>query len=136
MKIGFLGLGKMGMPMAMRLIAAEVVAAAEDDTRRSLLTVESAVRTMSKLPGKRILILVSPGFPNLQPELLRFQSQVLDEAARAGVVPSASTDELGLLHPSGFSNQPHDVQQRTWLEVRSRPGCVRDRSGRGHRGSR
>ncbi len=75
--------------------AAHALAAGEEDARQSLVSLETVVRAMTKLPGQRTLILVSPGFLSLSPDLMTFKSRVLDEAAGANVVINA-LDARGL----------------------------------------
>ncbi len=85
--------GKQAMRRAM-MAAREVVIEGEHDSRGSLLTMKNAIRWLSQMPGKRRIILVSPGFylsSNLQVEA----ANVVDEAIRAEVTISA-LDARGL----------------------------------------
>lgn len=75
--------------------AAHALASGEEDARQSLLSIGSVVNAMSKLPGQRTLILVSPGFLSISPEAMTFKSQLLGRAAIANVVISA-LDARGL----------------------------------------
>ena len=67
----------------------------EEDARESLLSVQNVVRAMSKLPGQRILILVSPGFLTLSPETMTEKSEIMDAAAASDVIVNA-LDARGL----------------------------------------
>jgi len=71
----------------------------DQDIRETLTYVRDVIHTMSKLPGQRILILVSPGFLSTSDEALTLQSQILDLAAASNVTISAM-DARGLY--SGF----------------------------------
>jgi len=75
--------------------ATHALAVGEEDARQSLLSIGSVVSAMSKLPGQRTLILVSPGFLSPSPDAMAFKSQVLDQAAGSNVVINA-LDARGL----------------------------------------
>jgi VWFA-related protein len=57
----------------------------DEDVRETLSYIRDVVHTMSKLPGQRILILISPGFLSTSDESLTLQSQILDLAAGSNV---------------------------------------------------
>jgi VWFA-related protein len=78
-----------------RSVATRALALGEEDARQSLLLIGAVVSAMSKLPGQRTLILVSPGFLSLSPEAMTFKSKLIDQAAGANVVISA-LDARGL----------------------------------------
>jgi len=78
-----------------RSAATRALAIGEEDARQSLLLIGAVVSAMSKLPGQRTLILVSPGFLSLSPEAMTFKSQLLDRAAGSNVVINA-LDARGL----------------------------------------
>lgn len=61
----------------------------------TLATIREFVSKMGTLPGQRTLILISPGFPSMTPELMVEKSEVLDLAARSEVTISA-LDARGL----------------------------------------
>jgi len=69
--------------------ATRAIAQGEEDAHQTLVQMDSVVRAMSKLPGQRILILLSPGFLSLAPDAIAFKSQILDQAAAASVVINA-----------------------------------------------
>jgi VWFA-related protein len=75
--------------------AAHALAVGEQDARASLLSVQSVVRAMSKLPGQRILILVSSGFLSLSPDTMALKSAIMDAAAASDVIVNA-LDARGL----------------------------------------
>ena len=75
--------------------AEHALAIGEEDARESLLSVRGVVRTMSKLPGQRLLILVSPGFLTLSPQTIEFKSEIMNIAASADVIVN-TLDARGL----------------------------------------
>jgi VWFA-related protein len=87
-----------------RSAATQALAVGEEDARQSLLLIGAVVSAMSKLPGQRTLILVSPGFLSLSPEAMTFKSQLLDRAAGSNVVISA-LDARGLYAGNADASQ-------------------------------
>ena len=87
-----------------RSAAMRALAIGEEDARQSLLLIEAVVSAMSKLPGQRTLILVSPGFLSPSPEAMTFKSQLLDRAAGSNVVISA-LDARGLYQGNADASQ-------------------------------
>jgi len=75
--------------------AAQALAMGEQDARASLLSVSSVVRAMAKLPGQRILIVVSPGFLTLSPDTMALKSEIMNQAAASDVIINA-LDARGL----------------------------------------
>jgi VWFA-related protein len=65
------------------------------DIRVTYANLAEFVRRMEKLPGQRTLILVSPGFLDVEAEALTAESQILDAAAQFNLVISA-LDARGL----------------------------------------
>lgn len=80
---------------AAKRAAENALALGDEDARESLLTVQNVVRAMAKLPGQRILILVSPGFLALSDETRELESQVMDIAAASDVTVN-TLDARGL----------------------------------------
>jgi VWFA-related protein len=68
---------------------------ADQDTRNSLAFVGDVVRRMRSLPGRRTLVLISPGFLTMTAESMAEESILLDVAAQANVTISA-LDARGL----------------------------------------
>jgi VWFA-related protein len=87
-----------------RSAAVRALAIGEEDARQSLLLIGAVVSAMSKLPGQRTLILVSPGFLSLSPEAMTFKSELLDRAAGSNVVISA-LDARGLYQGNADASQ-------------------------------
>jgi VWFA-related protein len=75
--------------------ASHSLAIGEEDARESLVSVQNIVRAMSKLPGQRVLILISPGFLTLSPETMAEKSEIMDIAAASDVIVNA-LDARGL----------------------------------------
>lgn len=67
----------------------------DQDVRETLTYLRDVVHTLSKLPGQKTVILVSPGFLSSSDEALNLQSQILDLAAGSHVTISA-LDAAGL----------------------------------------
>jgi VWFA-related protein len=70
------------------------------ETQVALYTIDDIVKRISRMPGQRNIVLVSPGFYN--PDLLRQQSDVGDHAVRSSVVIN-TLDARGLytVDPAG-----------------------------------
>jgi VWFA-related protein len=99
------------------VIAQETVKAAaevtfqtgDQDARDTLGFLRDVVNSISKLPGERTLVLVSPGFLTLSPESMEMASQILNLAA-AGSVTVSALDARGLYNGSMMSaSQGGDV---------------------------
>jgi len=67
----------------------------QQDARDALDTIRDVVHSMSKLPGQRTLVLISPGFLLLEDVAMMHASSILDMAAAANVTVSA-LDARGL----------------------------------------
>lgn len=89
----FLADGKQAMRRAM-MAAREVVIEGEHESRGGLMTMKNAIRWLSQMPGKRRIILISPGF-YMSSSLQIEAANVVDEAIRAEVTISA-LDARGL----------------------------------------
>src|ERR1035437_8481037 len=79
-----------------RTAANQSLVAGDQDVRATLDYIRDIVHTLSKLPGQRTLILVSPGFLSGSDEAMTLQSQILDLAASSNVTISA-LDARGLI---------------------------------------
>ncbi len=76
-------------------VARHVLELGSQDARVSLSFIAGVVQRMKTLPGRRTLVLVSPGFLAMTPESLSEKSQILDMAAQANVTINA-LDARGL----------------------------------------
>jgi VWFA-related protein len=91
-----LGLAQQDTPTLMAKAAANrVLGLARHDIQVTYGTITQILSRMAALPGQRVLILVSSGFPQLQQELWAGESQIVDLAARSNVTISA-LDARGL----------------------------------------
>lgn len=91
-----LGLAQQDAPTLMAKTAANlVVSLARQDIQVTYGTITQILGRMATLPGQRVLVLVSSGFPQLQQELWAGESQIVELAARSNVTISA-LDARGL----------------------------------------
>jgi VWFA-related protein len=85
-------------------LSAGVLSAGEHESRVALLALKEAVHSVSRMPGQRSIVLVSPGFitPDLQYEYI----EIIDRAVRSQVVVN-SLDARGLyvVIPYGDASQ-------------------------------
>ena len=94
--ISNLGLAQQDAPTLMAKAAANrVLSLGRRDLQVTYGTMTQILGRMATLPGQRMLILGSSGFPELQQELWAGESQILDLAARSNVTISA-LDARGL----------------------------------------
>lgn len=84
--------------------ARNALALGDEDARESLLTVLNVVRAMGKLPGQRVLVLVSPGFLALTDETRELESEIMNTAAASNVTVNA-LDARGLAGPGFDASQ-------------------------------
>lgn len=75
------------------------------DVQSTYAVIRTFVNRLAELPGQRTLILVSPGFLNIEPDSLSTESQIIDLAARSNVVISA-LDARGL-YTTAFTASDH-----------------------------
>jgi VWFA-related protein len=87
-----------------RTAAEQSLMVGDQDVRETLTYVEDVVHSLSKLPGQRTLILVSPGFITGTDEGMALQSQVLNVAAASDVTIN-TLDAEGLGGGSVGANQ-------------------------------
>src|SRR5262249_6759653 len=66
--------------LAVMTAATQSVRVGEQDANETLDYIRDVVHTMSKLPGQRPLVLVSPGFLTLSDDAILHESQILDLA--------------------------------------------------------
>jgi VWFA-related protein len=86
------------LPVAQRLAEAaamRALAMGQQDVQITFSTIEEIVRRMATLPGQRTLVLVSPGFLNVDSAALAAESRIIDFAAQSDVTIS-SLDARGL----------------------------------------
>jgi VWFA-related protein len=97
------GLGSLGNPaqMAVSSMSAQVLSAGDHESRLSLGVLSDVVRNLSRMPGQRSVVLVSPGF--ITPQLEYEFSEIIDRAVRFQVVLN-TLDARGLYVPSSFAD--------------------------------
>jgi VWFA-related protein len=104
-----LGLAQQDAPTLMAKTAANlVVSLARQDIQVTYGTMTQILGRMAALPGQRVLVLVSSGFPQLQQELWAGESQILDLAARSNVTISA-LDARGLYTTSLIASDHNNM---------------------------
>jgi VWFA-related protein len=75
------------------------------DVQQSYAAIANMVRRMALLPGQKTLILVSPGFLNIEQDSMDSESRIIDLAVRSNVVIS-SLDARGL-YTTEFTAKDH-----------------------------
>jgi VWFA-related protein len=94
---------QLGDPM-IEAMSAGVLSAGEHESRVSLGSLKDVIHNVSRMPGQRSVVLVSPGF--ISPDLQYEYTEIIDRAVRSQVVISA-LDARGLyvITPYGDSSQ-------------------------------
>jgi VWFA-related protein len=90
--------GEANLPTAEHMVdsaARRALMAGHQDAQSTYASIRFLVGRLAQLPGQRTLILVSPGFLNVEQDALDTQSRIIDLAARSNVVISA-LDARGL----------------------------------------
>lgn len=105
------GIAGKAMPAPGSTVGAQVQALArrelevgDQEIKTSLNTLQDVVRHIATMPGQRIIILVSPGFMNIN--ALPTQSEIAERALHSGVIIN-SLDPAGL-----YTNTPDASEQR------------------------
>ncbi len=98
------------------------------DTQVSLRTIRRAIRTLSGMPGQRLIVLASPGFFAQTPEAMRATAEIKDLAARSNVVISSvsvrgiivAEEEEDVAATRGFSRRPPGATapKQMWVSYR------------------
>jgi VWFA-related protein len=90
--------GEANLPTAEHMVdaaARRVLAMGLQDVQTTYAAIGTLVNRLAPLPGERTLILVSPGFLNVEREAMEMESRIIDLAARQNIVVSA-LDSRGL----------------------------------------
>jgi VWFA-related protein len=83
-----------------------VLAAGDVESRAVLTALHQVVRRLSTMPGKRTVVLVSPGFLTL-PDLYQEKTSLIDQAIHANVILSSlNARGLYVIVPGGDASQP------------------------------
>jgi VWFA-related protein len=95
----------LGNPVALiNAVSAGVLSAGEHESRVSLLTLKDLVHRVSRMPGQRSVVLVSPGF--ITPDLEYEYTDIVDRAVRSQVVINA-LDARGLYVVIPYGDASH-----------------------------
>lgn len=95
----------LGNPAALvNALSAGVLSAGEHESRLSLGTLKDVVHKVSRMPGQRSIVLVSPGF--ITPDLEYEFTDIIDAAVRSQIVISA-LDARGLYTIVPFGDASH-----------------------------
>jgi VWFA-related protein len=87
--------------MMVRSTSVEVLSAGDHESRLSLGVLSDVVRNLTRMPGQRSVVLISPGF--ITPQLEYEFSEIIDRAVRLQVVIN-TLDARGLYVPSTFAD--------------------------------
>ena len=79
----------------------QVISAGEQESRVALATLKEVVGSVSRKPGQRGIVLISPGF--ITPQMEYEYTEIIDRALRSEVIISA-LDSRGLYVPSAFAD--------------------------------
>jgi VWFA-related protein len=90
-----------GSIMLVNSISQQVLSAGQQESHVSLASLKDVVQHISRMPGQRSIILVSPGF--ITPQMEYEFTDIIDHAVRSQVVISA-LDARGLYVPSSFGD--------------------------------
>jgi VWFA-related protein len=99
----------------------------ELDVRETFATVAEMVRRLATQPGQKLLVLVSPGFLNIQIQSMAAESQILDLAAQSGVTISALdarglyTDQISASERGPGAGGPNPGFRRTEMKLAMDP---------------
>ncbi len=93
--------------------ANKVILSGAEDSLLALRTVRRAIRRLAVMPGQRVIVLASPGFFSQTPEAIRATAEVLDLAAKSGVIINGLSsrgvilveEEENVTGPSGSSRR-------------------------------
>ncbi|MGA2592376.1 MAG: VWA domain-containing protein [Bryobacteraceae bacterium] len=89
-----------------RATASRVINEGDAETRVSLTTLRDVVRRISTMPGKRSIILISPGFLTLY-DIQQEKTEIIDRAIRFNVIISTlNARGLFTVIPGGDASQP------------------------------
>jgi VWFA-related protein len=90
-----------GSAMVITSMSQQVLDAGDHESRLSLASLRDVVQLLSRMPGQRSIILVSPGF--ITPQMEYEFTDIIDRSVRSQVVISA-LDARGLYVPSMFAD--------------------------------
>jgi VWFA-related protein len=116
-------------PQAGRIAAAkaiEVLHAGNAESKNALAVLNGVIRRTASMPGQRTIVLVSPGFLALTPEMNEDVMKIVDGAVRAGIIIN-TLDAEGLV-PAGFTGSSTDLEGSQFhsAEAEARRGVMLD----------
>jgi VWFA-related protein len=97
-------------------MAAGILSAGEHESRVSLEALKDVVRGVSRMPGQRSIVLVSPGF--ITPDLQYEYTEIVDRAVHSQVVINA-LDARGLYVVIPYGDASHSISVRPGDSVTS-----------------
>ena len=98
--------------------AMRALSVGRQDVLSTIAGIAELIRRMAQLPGQRFLVLVSPGFLNIERESLDAESRLIDLAARANVTVS-TLDARGLYTTEMTASQKSPLLGGNSLQVNS-----------------
>jgi len=93
------------------------------DVRQTYATTAEMVRRLASVPGEKLLILVSPGFLNVEAQSMAAESQILDLATQSGVTINALdarglyTDQISASERGPGAGGPNPGYRRTEMRL-------------------
>jgi len=87
--------------------AVEVLNAGNVESKNALAVLRSVIRRTGSMPGQRTIVLVSPGFLALTPDMHEDVMEIIDGAVRSGIIIN-TLDPAGL-ETAGFSGSGSDL---------------------------
>ncbi|MGA2456779.1 MAG: VWA domain-containing protein [Terriglobales bacterium] len=87
--------------------AAEVLHAGSVESKNALAILSSVIRRTGTMPGQRTIVLISPGFLALTPDMHEDVMEIVDGAVRSGIIIN-TLDPAGL-ETAGFSGSGSDL---------------------------
>jgi VWFA-related protein len=96
--------------------AFEVLNAGNVENRNALAVLNSVIRRISSMPGQRSIVLVSPGFLAVTPDMRQEVMEIVDRAVNSGVIVN-TLDARGLYTVGISGNSSHLGQDRLQFDT-------------------
>ena len=97
------------------------------DVQETYATIAEMVRRLASQPGQKLLVLVSPGFLNVEARSMAAESQIVDMAAQSGVTISALdarglyTDQISASEQGSGAGGPNPEFRRNEMRLAADP---------------
>jgi len=97
------------------------------DVQETYATIAEMVRRLASQPGQKLLVLVSPGFLNVEARSMAAESQIVDLAAQSGVTISALdarglyTDQISASEQGSGAGGPNPEFRRNEMRLAADP---------------